>query len=190
MITSSIKSRLIIISDLWGIKRSDWLQEYRKILETVFQIHIYDSCSLGEIDVSQSIEKDIHDQFIQRGIKTAVNSLLEKEKKKVNILALSIGGTIAWKAALEGLDIDTLYTVSSTRLRYELETPNCKVKCYFGAEDKNIPDRDWFQKRRIKPIIYKEKNHQLYTDTDFMHRICNEIIVNTLKKIRTNDFKK
>ena len=53
------------------------------------------------------------------GIEIAVQTLLNKEKGEIKILAFSVGGTIAWKAALKGLKVSDLVAVSSNRLRYE-----------------------------------------------------------------------
>jgi len=112
-----MKSRLIILSDIWGIQKLGWVKYYIDLLSSDYDIKYYDSCELGEIETNSLNENIRHRQFVNGGIEIAVNKLLELEKKECNILAFSIGGTIGWKAALSGLKIKNLYAVSSTRLR-------------------------------------------------------------------------
>jgi pimeloyl-ACP methyl ester carboxylesterase len=97
------------------------------------------------------------------------------EKNKIDILAFSIGGTIAWKAILKGLKVERLFAVSSTRLRYETEVPDCEIKLYFGEKDNWKPDEYWFEKHQITPEIIKNKSHQMYLEKDFIHLICDAI---------------
>lgn len=63
-----MKERIIIISDLWGRKKSEWLINYTQILETEFDIMFYDSCELGQIDVAIYTQENLHKQFIGGGI--------------------------------------------------------------------------------------------------------------------------
>ena len=74
--------RLIVLSDLWGKSKSDWFVRYETILKNEFEIVFYDSCELGDIDLSDSSEDRIHQQFAHEGIERAVNKLLEN--KNVN----------------------------------------------------------------------------------------------------------
>jgi hypothetical protein len=45
-----MKPRLIILSDLWGKEKSEWVKGYIEILESEFDIKFYDCCELGEVD--------------------------------------------------------------------------------------------------------------------------------------------
>lgn len=171
-----MKPRLIILSDLWGKGKSHWIEGYVKLLVDKFDIHYYDCCDLGEVDSVNCDEKNLHNQFVNGGIERAVDALLIKEKKAVTVLAFSIGGTIAWKAALKGLNIETLVAISSTRLRYEAQVPNCKLKLYFGEEDNYKPDGNWFKNCQILPEINKNKGHLMYLEKDFIHLVCNAIL--------------
>ncbi|AXT62145.1 alpha/beta hydrolase [Aquimarina sp. AD10] len=171
-----MKPKLLLLSDLWGIENAVWIQDYLQRLESDFEIKVYDSCRLGEINTSSTLETKRHQQFIDKGIDNAVQKLLKLEKKKINILAFSIGGTIAWKAGLQGLDIDHFYSVSSTRLRYEDEIPKAKIKLYFGGDDVYKPNVEWFKKNEIDNKIYKNKAHHLYSEIDFITHLCTEII--------------
>lgn len=176
-----MKPRIIILSDLWGKEKSDWVAGYVELLEDKFEIQYYDCCELGEIDKTNYTEENLHNQFINGGIEKGVENLLKTEKNKINILAFSIGGTIAWKAALKGVNVRSLFAVSSTRLRYEDKIPNGTIKLYYGENDSNRPSNNWFEKHSIDFEIIKNKEHDFYTEKDFATLICDEI----LKKIHT-----
>jgi len=162
-----MKSRLIILSDLSGDQKSDWIGNYLNTLKSEFEIKYYDCCTLGEINMDSPTEQSLHSQFVNQGIDIAVKKLLELEPSKLNILAFSIGGTIAWKAGLKGLNISTLFAISSTRLRYETEKPNCKLKLVFGANDSFKPNPEWFNRMKISPEIIKEADHDIYRNENF-----------------------
>lgn len=172
-----MKQKLIILSDLWGKQKSAWVNNYIELLSPTFDIVYYDCCALGEIDLTGSLENAIHEQFVNGGIDTAVTNLLEKEKGEVTVLSFSVGGSIAWKAGLKGLNIDNFFAVSSTRLRYETEKPNCPIYLYFGDLDNNRPAFDWFKKLSIAEFtIRKNDGHELYTSSEFVLFLCNKII--------------
>lgn len=171
-----MKPRLIILSDLWGKEKSAWVLVYIELLKDKFEIQYYDCCELGEIDKTNYTEESLHNQFINGGIEKAVENLLKTEKNQVNILAFSIGGTIAWKSALKGLNVRSLFAASSTRLRYEGETPNGSIKLYYGENDCNMPNNNWFETISIDFEIIKNKQHDFYTEKECAISICSEIL--------------
>jgi pimeloyl-ACP methyl ester carboxylesterase len=171
-----MKPKLIILSDLWGKEKSDWISGYVELLNDKFDIEFYDCCELGNIDKTNYNEENLHSQFVNGGIEKAIENLLKIEKYQIDVLAFSIGGTIAWKAALKGLNVRKLFAVSSTRLRYENEIPNCGIKLYFGEDDSNKPNEDWLKKRSVDFEILKNKDHNFYVEKDFIVSICNEIL--------------
>jgi dienelactone hydrolase len=171
-----MKPRLIILSDLWGKEKSDWVSGYLELLKDEFEIQYYDCCELGAIDKTNYTEENLHSQFVNGGIEKAVEHLLKAEKNQIDILAFSIGGTIAWKAALQGLNIRSLFAVSSTRLRYENEIPNGVIKLYYGENDRNTPSENWFEKHSVDFEIIKNEGHNFYNEIDYTTLICNEIL--------------
>ena len=171
-----MKPRLIILSDLWGKEKSNWVAGYVDLLNDKFEIQYYDCCDLGGIDKANYTEENLHSQFVNGGIEKAVTNLLKAEKNEIDVLAFSIGGTIAWKSALKGLNVRRLFAVSSTRLRYENEIPNGAIKGYYGENDSNTPSDDWFEKYSIDFEIIKNKEHSFYTEKDFATSICKEIL--------------
>lgn len=171
-----MKPRLIILSDLFGGNNPEWIKRYRDLLESKFEIKYYDVLELANITVSDFTEMDIHNQFLNGGIDKAVDNLLELEKGKAAVLGFSIGGTIAWKAALKRLKVSQLIAVSSTRLRYETHLPDCKIKLYFGENDKNKPDSLWFLNLDVPYEILKNELHQLYCDNRNATLISNFVL--------------
>jgi hypothetical protein len=171
-----VKPRLIILSDLWGKEKSDWVSVYVELLRDKFEIQYYDCCELGTIDKTNYTEENLHSQFVNGGIEKAVGHLLITEKNQIDVLAFSIGGTIAWKAALKGLNVRSLFAVSATRLRYEDEIPNGAIKLYYGENDSNKPSENWFKKLSIDFEIIKNKEHCFYTEKEFITSICTKFL--------------
>lgn len=157
-----MKERLIILSDLWGKQKSEWVNTYIDMLSENYDIKFYDCCELGEINISDYREEKLHEAFINGGLERAVENLIRLEKKKVNILAFSIGGTIAWKYGLISEKIDSLICLSSTRLRKEIIKPKGEISLYFGEEDKFKPNEEWLKKMELNYEIIKNKEHEFY----------------------------
>jgi len=170
-----MKPKLLILSDLWGFNNTIWVENYVELLKSDFQITVYDSRKLAGISETNLTEKKLHSQFINGGINTAVATLLRLEKKEVTVLAFSIGGTIAWKAALKNLKITQLFAVSSTRLRYETEKPNCSIQLIFAEKDAFTPNNDWFKKLNLESELIKNGAHEIYKNETLTTRFCNRI---------------
>jgi hypothetical protein len=171
-----MRKRLIILSDLWGKEKSEWLINYTQILGEYFDITFYDSCELGAIDKSDYSENHLHKQFISGGIEKAVESLILIEKEKATILAFSIGGTIAWQFGLKSEKIDRLFCVSSTRLRHEKLRPKGAITLYFGSKDNYKPDINWLDRMKLNSHILDNKEHQFYREPEDAEYICKQII--------------
>jgi dienelactone hydrolase len=170
-----VKPRLLILSDLFG-GTTDWLKCYTDLLKPKFEIQYYDVLELAEIDSDNLTENEIHNQFLIGGIDKAVEYLLKLETKEVAVLGFSIGGTIAWKASIKGLNVTHLFAVSSTRLRYEVKAPNGNIKLYFGKKDPNKPNSKWFMDFNLENEILVNQDHQLYFIEDNIFLICDDIL--------------
>ena len=173
---SQIKPKLLLISDLWGVEKSDWITYYTSILENYFELEYYDSCDLGTIDKGDYSEENLHHQFVNGGIEKAVEQLIKKEKVLVSVLGFSVGGLIAWKAGLSGLKIQNLYAVSSTRLRYETEKPIGIIELFYGENDNYKPDSNWFEKLELKEHVIQKEEHELYKNKKIAESICKIIV--------------
>jgi hypothetical protein len=175
-----MQNRLIILSDLWGFPKSDWMHLYIQNLAPHFDIKIYDSCQLANIDRSDYTQENLHQQFIAGGIDHAVDQLLSHETDKVTVLAFSIGGTIAWKAGISGLSMDNFHAISATRLRYEKESPHTSIHLFYGKKDLHQPQKDWLASHHLNKIIFEDEDHDCYQKPDCIEIICKKIIDETL----------
>lgn len=171
-----MKEKLIIISDLWGKEKAEWLTNYTKILKTTFNITYYDSCELGNIDKTVYHEENLHKQFVNGGIENAVDTLIKLEKQPIHILAFSIGGTIAWKYGMISKNIISLTCISSSRLRKETKKPEGKLFLYFGENDKFKPPKKWFEILKIAYEILPNKEHLMYCEPNFAEQLSKKTI--------------
>lgn len=169
------KEKLLILSDLNGLKNAYWISYYTSFLKEKFEIEILDSCVLAEIDSNVSKEK-IHKQMISFGIEKAVLNLLKREEKPKHILGFSIGGTIGWKANSSGLNLKSLFAVSATRIRFETQKPKGILKTFFGEKDAFKPDLNWFKKMKIDHFEIPEETHEFYKKKEFATQICTLIL--------------
>lgn len=175
-ITSNQKPQLVILSDLWGKGKSDWLKYYTKYLEVLFEIKYYDCCELAEIDVSKYDKDSLHQEFINGGIEKAIQNFTEKEPGEISILAFSIGGIIAWKSMLAGISCTNFFAVSSTRLRKEIKKPTGFIQLFYGENDPYQPTEKWFNDVELDGIIFQNENHNFYQKKNVGKLISQKII--------------
>ncbi|MCE7992504.1 MAG: alpha/beta hydrolase [Roseivirga sp.] len=169
------KSKLLILSDLWGKEKSDWLEHYTEPLNESFELQYYDCCELGSVNKTDYRQEALHQQFVNGGIEKALNKLTELEKEPVHVLAFSIGGTIAWQFALKTGSVKSLYAISSTRLRYETAKPEAETKLYFGENDPFKPSDIWFDELGIALELISHKGHMVYTESEFAKSLSQQI---------------
>lgn len=169
--------RLIILSDLWGNRKSNWPKLYIELLENHFDIQYYDCCELGGIDLSVFTEANIHEQFLNGGIDRATKAILDLEKDFVDhVLGFSIGGFIAWKAIHRGLNVGCLTAISSTRLRMEDEKPACKINLFYAEKDQYKPSVEWFANQNLEMNVYDGEHHDFYCKNEIAREVSNFII--------------
>lgn len=172
-----MRQRLILLSDLWGVEKAEWIDYYVEELQDRFDVCYYDCCQLGNVDKTNYSENALHTQFINGGIDKAVDSLLELEPTSVVVIGFSIGGLIGWKAALKGMNTLKLHAISSTRLRYEIDKPEIDIELYFGELDPNRPSQEWFDVMQLKNRLEMTESHLFYSKPRFaqeLTRILNE----------------
>lgn len=174
--------KLVVISDMWGVKKGLWITSYFGYLQQYYNIEFYDCQQLADIDVAVSTEENVHKAFVGGGIDTAVAHLLKKETEPSHYLAFSTGGTIAWKAALKGLPIKSLTAISPTRIRYEEEAPNIPMNLIFGECDTFKPEMKWAKKVGVELNVVPSFGHQLYSDEKIISEVCLELLEKITKK--------
>lgn len=170
-----MKQKIVILSDIFGEKNKEWLASYFSFLEQDFVVQFYNSLKLAEIDFAGRDKESIHQEFIEKGIEIAVKNLIQLEKEPVLTIGFSIGGTIAWKAASEGLKASKLVLLSATRIRFETEKPPTEIYLIYGADDLNIPSKLWFDNMKLIPKVIIEEGHEFYCNQKTPIR---EILIN------------
>lgn len=172
-----MKKQLLILSDLWGAQKATYLPHYTSLLQSKYEVEFLDCCEIGQIKTLSYVQENLHQQFISRGIDLAVAYLLKNYQKEVDILAFSIGGTIAWKASLAGLKVQNLWAISATRLRYETEKPSSQISLIYGALDAYRPDDNWFKNLDIQNCtIFEKEGHDLYQKNKRITSLCKIIL--------------
>ncbi len=171
-----MQNRLIIISDLMGNPNNEgWVEAYANILKSGLLVEHLDTRKLAGIDLCLGSQEIIHSQFVNGGIDLATKALIRQNKEPAHVLAFSIGGTIAWKAALRGLKTKSLIAISSTRLRYEKEIPDCPTLLFYGENDLNKPKSNWFLNFKIPPVIIPHADHEMYKNSAFIKQISADL---------------
>lgn len=168
--------RLVVLSDMWGVKKGLWITSYLGYLQQYYNIVFYDIQQLSNIDLTIQSKENLHAAFVESGIDTAVTHLLKKEKTESHYLAFSTGGTIAYKAALKGLPIKSLYTASATRIRMENLKPECPSTFLFGGNDKYKPNSEWVEKMNTDLEVIPNFGHECYTDEKIIGKICQDLL--------------
>lgn len=168
---------------MWGLVGCTWIKHYVELLDPFFSIQLYDSCVLGEVSAADVVAGNIHSAFIHGGIDTAAEKLRMLEVEKVEVLAFSMGGSIAWEAGLKGLEIGHLYAVSSTRLRLQSEKPACRIQLFYGSDDPFQPDALWFETLKLEAALMERGGHDFYRDAAAAQRICETMIADHKKTL-------
>ena len=176
--------KLVIVSDMWGAKKGLWITSYLGYLQQYFDITFYDSQQLANLDLKVNSEENIHNAFVDGGIDTAVAHLLKKETEECHILAFSIGGTIAWKAALQGLPVKSLTAISATRIRMEEISPEIEMDLIFGECDTYKPGMKWAQKVGVALNIIPNFGHELYSDEKIIGEVCEKLLLHSISNTK------
>jgi len=171
--------KLLVLSDMWGVKKGLWITSYFGYLQQYYDIEFYDCQQLAGVDEVVGSKENLHKAFVEGGIDTAVNHLLKKVEDDTHVLAFSTGGTIAWKAALRGMPAKSLTLVSATRIRMESEKPNCDIDLLYGGNDSFAPTKEWATKLGLKLNVAPNFGHELYSD----EKIIDEVSMNLLNKV-------
>ncbi|SDM74602.1 hypothetical protein [Kriegella aquimaris] len=176
--------RLVVVSDMWGAKKGLWITSYLGYLQQYFDIVFYDCQQLANLDLRLYTEENVHKAFVNGGIDTAVAHLLRKESVPSHYLAFSTGGTIAWKAGLQGVPMKSLYAISATRVRYETIRPSGKVELMYGDRDENRPSGEWAKKLGCEMELIEGFGHTLYSDEKIIRKVCQDLLATVTHKVR------
>lgn len=175
--------KLVVLSDMWGAKKGLWITSYFGYLQQYYNIDFYDCQQLGDIDVPICTEENIHNAFLNGGIDRAVANLLKKETEPAHYLAFSTGGTIAYKAGLQGLSMKSLTAISATRIRFEEQRPNTQLNLIYGESDAFKPCEKWAQQLGIDLSIVPNFGHDMYSDEKVISEVCLSLLEQVTKKM-------
>lgn len=168
--------KLLVLSDMWGIKKGLWITSYFGYLQQYYNIEFYDVQQLANLDLPVMTGENIHKAFVNGGIDTAVAHLLKKEKEPCHVLAFSTGGTIAWKAGIQGLPLKSLTAISPTRIRFEKQAPDCEINLLYGECDEFKPGMKWGKKVGVDFTIVSNFGHELYSDEKIISDVCMDLL--------------
>tara|TARA_R110002051_G_scaffold254534_1_gene313487 strand:- start:874 stop:1419 length:546 start_codon:yes stop_codon:yes gene_type:complete len=174
--------RLVIVSDMWGTKKSLWITSYLGYLQQHYDIVFYDCQELANIDLTVETHENLHREFVNGGIDTASAHLLKRERIPSHYLAFSTGGTIVYKAGLFGLPIKSLYAISATRVRVESEKPDFLTHFLFGSNDSYKPTEEWSKEMNVEMELVNDFGHELYTDEKIIKKVCQDLLAKVTKK--------
>ncbi len=171
---SHMKPSLHIFSDIYGLKKEAWISDYVASLESNFNIQLVDIRDLANL---QNLEDEkLHDAFIKtQKIEQILQKLNSIIKEPTQILGFSLGGTLAWKLALNNTNITKLTLISSTRIRVESPKPTCEIKLFFAEKDEFKPDSAWLRKQVITPTILSNESHNCYMNYNTCMLVCSEL---------------
>ncbi len=174
--------KLLVLSDMWGIKKGLWITSYFGYLQQYYDIDFHDCQQLAGIDEVVGSKENLHKAFVQGGIAVAAEHLLKKVEEPTHVLAFSTGGTIAWKSALKGLPVKSLTLISATRLRYETEKPSCELNLTYGENDNFAPTQEWANTLGVKLHKVPNFGHELYSDEKIIEGICMDLLEKVVKQ--------
>ncbi len=174
--------RLVVLSDMWGAKKGLWITSYLGYLQQYFDIVFYDCQQLANINPTIDTQENVHAEFVNGGICTAVAHLLKKETTPSHYLAFSTGGTIAWKANLLGLPMKSLYAVSATRIRKENELIKGPMTLLYGGNDTHKPSEEWAKELGVSMELIPNFGHELYTDEKIIQKVCKDLLGTVIQR--------
>ncbi|MEM9328730.1 MAG: hypothetical protein AAGA85_23895, partial [Bacteroidota bacterium] len=96
-----MRSRLVLLSDLWGELDTDWVALYKQALAGEYDVIYFDSRALAGIDLRLQPQEEIHRAFVNGGIDRAAHALVKNDPRGEVFIGCSVGGVIAWRAALQ-----------------------------------------------------------------------------------------
>lgn len=169
-----MKEEIVVISDIWGIRKSGWHKNFEELLDGKYELKFYDACKLAGIKIESSDKETLHREFVNTGIENAAKEIVELEESPKIYIGCSVGGVIAWKAAKNGLNIKQLITISSTRLRYETEKPTFNCLHFFGQQDNYRPGPNWMHSIGKDSTRLIKGGHDIYKQKENIRDILSE----------------
>jgi len=174
--------RLVILSDMWGVKKGLWITSYLGYLQQHFDIVFYDIQQLSNIDSFLLTSENKCQEFIEEGLDTAVAHLLKKEQIPSHYLTFCSGGTIAWHAGLKGLPMKSLFAIAPKGLNSVEGKLSCPTNLVFGEYHKDIPTEKWIQKMESYSEVVPNFGEDLYSDEVIIQKVSLYLLESLIRK--------
>ncbi|PIF00805.1 MAG: hypothetical protein CR994_03905 [Maribacter sp.] len=169
--------KLVVISDMWGAKKGAWATAYLVYLQQYFNLTYYDCQQLANIDAGiYCSDKDLKDAFVNGGIQTAIDQLMQKEKEPCHYLAFGLGGDVVWKASLQGLPMKSLYAVSTYGLYYGSQGTDIPITLVYGSLDANLPSKGKMGQLQMDIETILDFGHDLYAKDEIIKKIAKDLL--------------
>lgn len=174
--------RLVILSDIWGSKKGLWITSYLGYLQQYYDIVYYDIQQLSDIEVLIHSHENLKEAFLNGGLDTAVAQILKKESTPSHYLTFGFGGNIAWRGALKGLPVKSIYAASPSAIGTEKNRPDCPVMLLYGEYDGEIPAMEWSALLDIPVETIPKFGRELYSDEKIIRMICLKLLETVMKR--------
>jgi hypothetical protein len=152
-------TRFIVVPDIYGLPSNmGWLSEN----------HALDCLALSALsDRPNFTGHDLHSHLFERdGMQAATSRLRGFSGSDLVGIGFSAGGTALWQAVSQGLELQKLVCVSSTRLRFERVSLHIPTHTFWGELDENRPDEEWCHTIPASSHVYDGLAHGFYQDGD------------------------
>ena len=154
---AKLMKHLLVVSDIHGFPET-----FAELLDVGCPEHRL--LQLADLSGRAGLRGDElhHHLFNEDGMRHAVRALREMDGRTCLGIGFSAGGTALWNAVKEGLELQALICVSSTRLRFETSPLHIPTMVAWGELDPYRPPESW---NNIVPKRWKSyagKQHDFY----------------------------
>lgn len=148
---------ILVVSDIHG---------FPETVDELFDVGLAKQCYLQLADLCGRPDlrgEDLHDNlFHAEGMRNSIRTLREIGETMCVGIGFSAGGTVLWNAVKEGLKLQALICISSTRLRFETVPLNIPALVIWGECDPYRPEEEWNKRVPMFWKTYPGKQHDFY----------------------------
>ncbi|QLE79895.1 hypothetical protein FLM55_09190 [Francisella sp. Scap27] len=158
-----MSNSVLILSDMFGVNdKSEYLKKtlyfFDKLGFSCDMLSTPEYCGIN----NYYKEKDIHIEFIERGIDIGVYKLSKNSSKYDIAIGFSIGGTILWKSIKQGFNVPKILCFSPSRLRFE--SGKIMTESHMALSDEGHSKYHFDKSLHDYLYIEKSSNHDFYKD--------------------------
>lgn len=151
--------KCLLITDIFGLPAPD--HPVISCLEKHADLTTLQPADLA--NMPQLVGEELHQFLFEKGgFETAATRISTLEPQFDIAIGFSVGGSLIWRACQEGLETQTVFCLSSTRLRKEKSKIKPVSHVFFGALDENRPDNEWLRSYPDFYLIGRHEDHGFY----------------------------